>query len=648
MDNTTEMKKRYHDLSTLDWTLTGWQPELWRMQHTMEIGASPNAEVRAVPAKVPGSVQHALREAGVIPDWNLGMNYRLCEWVENRHWIYETALPDEWFAEGKMFRLNCRGLDYRGTVLVNGQVAGDFVGTQVPHVFDITRFIKDSANRLAIVFECAPRWLGQFGMTSKMTEWKPRFNYSWDWVCRLVQIGIWGGIAIEAVDDAEIGSFRCVADGSSLRMWGKAVGGNSIKLVLSRNGRMIAEQIVSPAGEFDVTWDGLDVELWNPNMHGEQPLYDVKCTLMGDGVEFDSVSRRVGFRRVEWKPCEEAPDGADPWVCVVNGKPVFLQGVNWTPIRPNFADVTEADYRKRLELYRDLGCNLLRVWGGAFLETETFYDLCDELGLMVWQEFPLSSSGAENWPPEDEKSIAEQGEIAQSYIERRQHHASLVIWCGGNELAGALDGGKVGGVKPCDLSHPLLARFAEIVAREDPTRRFLPTSSSGPRFYAHEADYGKGLHWDVHGPWKAGALEPDWVNYWAGDDALFRSETGCPGASSAELIRRYSGGLDPMPATADNPLWYRHTSWWVEWPVFVNEIGREPESLEEYVEWSQARQAKALSIAVKACKDRFPRCGGILLWMGHDCFPCCANTSIIDFEGNPKPAALSLREIWRG
>ncbi len=362
------MKKRYHDPLTLDWTLSGWAPEFWRMQHTMEIGASPDAEVRAVPAKVPGSVQYSLREAGVIPDWNLGMNYRLCEWVENRHWIYETTLPDEWFAERRAFRLNCRGLDYRGTVLVNGQTIGEFVGTQIPHVFDITPFIKDSGNRLAIVFECAPRWLGQFGLTSKMTEWKPRFNYSWDWVCRLVQIGIWGGIAIEVVDDAEIESFRCVADGDSLRVWGAAIGGHSVKIVLSKGGRLLCEEIVSPAGEFDVKWDELDVEPWNPNMGGEQPLYDLTCTLMGDEIELDSASRRVGFRRVEWRSCEGAPEGADPWVCVVNGKPVFLQGANWTPIRANFADVTEADYRERLELYQDLGCNLLRVWGGGFLE----------------------------------------------------------------------------------------------------------------------------------------------------------------------------------------------------------------------------------------------------------------------------------------
>jgi beta-mannosidase len=99
-----------------------------------------------------------------------------------------------------------------------------------------------------------------------------------------------------------------------------------------------------------------------------------------------------------------------------------------------------------------------------------------------------------------------------------------------------------------------------------------------------------------------------------------------------------------MPGTADNPLWNRHTSWWVEWPRFVEEHGREPRDLEEYVAWSQSRQSKALSIAVKACKDRFPRCGGVLLWTGHDCFPCAANTSIVDFDGNPKPAALALKK----
>jgi beta-mannosidase len=176
----------------------------------------------------------------------------------------------------------------------------------------------------------------------------------------------------------------------------------------------------------------------------------------------------------------------------------------------------------------------------------------------------------------------------------------------------------------------------------------VPTSPLGPSVHANAENVGKGVHWNVHGPWKPwGNLDEGWTDFWAKDDALFRPETGSTGACSAEIIRQYAGDLDVMPASVQNPLWTRHSTWWIEWDECLRELGREPESLEEYVEWSQARQAKALSIAVGACKRKFPRCAGILMWMGHDCYPCTGNTSIIDFNADPKPAALALSKIWR-
>ena len=665
------MKKRYN-LSELDWTLSGWTPELWRLESTMEIGASPNAEISGIPARVPGSVQMSLRDAGLLPDWNVGLSYRLCEWVENRHWIYEVAIPDEWIRphvlsirEGKNLavRLNCRGLDYRGSVFVNARPVSEFVGTHVPHVFDITEHLAESGNVLRIVFDLPPRWLGQFGFTSRMKDWKPRFNYTWDWVVRLVQTGICGPVFLEVTDGREIGSFRVTtgASGSmgTLRAWGSVASVHpseaenlTLSLVLSRDGRTIREESVT-AAQFNsrgVSWQDLPIELWWPNLEGDQPLYTLRCSLVDEsGQEIDSRTRRVGFRSVEWAQCEGAPEGADPWVCVVNGRPVFQQGVNWTPILPNWADATEADYRLRLEVYRDLGANCLRVWGGAFLERECFYDICDELGLMVWQEFPLSSSGVDNWPPDDENSISEMAAIAAGYIERRAHHPSLIMWTGGNELEVLPDGRKGRHTRPVDLTCPMAKRLAEVCAELDPSRRFVVTSPSGPTSHANPDNFGRGVHWDVHGPWKAvGDLDGHWTDYWTRIDALFCSEMGHPGASSAELIRRSAGDLDPMPANAGNPLWRRTSTWWIEWDEFVRENGREPGSLEEYVDWSQARQAKALSIAVGALKSKFPRCGGSLIWMGHDCFPCTANTSIIDFDGKPKPAAAALKKIWRG
>lgn len=646
--------KASYDLSELGWKLSGWTPFLCRLQHTLEIGATPDAEIPSLPAKVPGSVQYTLREAGLIPDWNMGNNYRDCEWVENRHWVYETILPDDWFKSDKTYRLHCEGLDYCGVVYLNGQPVGEFCGSHVPHAFNLTPHLQESGNMLRILFDLPPRWLGQFGYTSRMTEWKTRFNYTWDWTPRLVQVGIWNSIRIEETDGFEIESMRCYTDVESdlgvLKLWGKFAGPDNarVHVSLSKDGITLRKQVLS-AAEFaeGMEWPDLSVELWYPNLIGDQPLYDLHIHLVDEGGgEVDQHTRRVGFKRIVWEPCEGAPEGAMNWLCNVNGRRIFLQGINWVPILPNYADVTEDMYRKRLELYKDLGLNILRVWGGAVLERECFYDMCDELGLMVWQEFPQSSSGICNWPSEDQQAIDEMAAIAESYIARRQHHVSLLLWCGGNELQGAEDGGKQGCGKPCTLEHPMLSRLDRVVKKEDPTRRFLPCSPYGPYFYASPDRFGQGVHWHVHGPWKPDGDLSHWARFWSGDDSHFRSETGSPGTSSADLIRQYAGSCDPFPATYSNPLWRRTSTWWIEWDQFMAEHGREPKDLDEYCEWSQERQKQALYVAIKSCKDRFPNCGGFIIWMGHDCFPCTANTSIVDFHGEPKPAALALREIW--
>jgi beta-mannosidase len=641
--------KRAYDLGALDWTLAGWTPYVWRQQRSIESGMSLNAEVPAAPACVPGSVQGALRDAGIIPDWNVGLESRAAEWVENRHWVYTARIPDSWCDGGSSVRLRALGLDYSGWVLVNGQEAGSFRGSFTPHTFNLTPLIRSGDNRLQIVFDTPPRWLGQIGYTSEMRDWKERFNYFWDWTARLVQIGIWDDMWLEVSDGTEItaADIRTGADAARsvgrLQFSADASGSASyFRLSLSGPAGLVREARVSVEEPMaGVTWDDLPVELWWPNGSGDQALYTLSVELLSEsGTIEDSREYRVGFAEVQWSPCEGAPPEADPWVCVVNGRPVFLQGVNWTPILPNFADASDEDYRRLLATYRDLGVNLLRVWGGAFLEKEVFYSLCDEMGIMVWQEFPLSSSGLDNRPPDDRDAADDMAVIARSYIERRRHHVSLVVWCGGNEL-------QDDEYRPLDTSHPMLARLAQVVAEMDPGRRFLPTSPSGPRFGADRERFGQGEHWDVHGPWHVhGDLETEYRDFWAENDALFHSEIGAAGASPAEIIRAYKGDLPETPGTKENPLW-RRTSWWVEWPVFVEEHGREPADLDEYVSWSQERQRRALGIAARSAKSRFPRCGGFLVWMGHDSFPCTANTSIIDFHGNLKPAAEELRRVYR-
>jgi len=654
-------------LSGLQWTLHGYAPHAWKLSQSAEIGVTANHEVGPLPMTLPGSVQKCLLDHGQVSDWNIGLNARQVEWVENRDWVLTTTLAPDLFATGQDIFLHCLGLDSHGVVLVNGQVIGEFHNAFIPHRFDLTEFLGTGrSNRLQIVFSEIPRALGQAGYTSQIHDWKPRFNYGWDWTSRLVQIGVWDEIFLEIETNGEdFSPVRLLTNADAARAIGEiqvqAVAPRAttaIRLRLLEAGACVAETEIKPdALRQSFTWTIPDVRLWWPNLRGDQPLYDfeLKARDANDEV-LCHFAQRVGFKQIEWHACQDAPMEADPWICVVNGRPIFLQGVNWTPIRSNFADVTEHDIRARLETYAGLGCNLMRVWGGATLEREIFYRLCDELGLLVWQEFPLSSSGIDNWPPEKKSAMDELEEIAASYVSRRRHHVSLLMWCGGNELQGALDGGKVGIGKPVDGTHPLMRKFSDVVNREDPGRRFLPTSASGPRFTASAKEFGQNLHWDVHGPWRhwdvygpdgaKGAFEVQWNDYWQRDDALFRSETGFPGASPAALIRATAGEYAVLPASAANPLWQR-TSWWLQADDFFAAHDREPRDLEEYVAWSQSLQATALEIAARACRDRFPRMGGILIWMGHDSFPCAANTSILDFDGKPKPAALALAQVFR-
>ena len=641
-----------HDLNTLKWQVSGWTPYLWRFTNSIETGATCQAEIPDIPVQVPGSVQKALIQARIIEDWNIGMNARSCEWVENRHWMYTTLLPTEWFSGEHTHQLVCNGLDYSGWVFLDGQQIGEFKGTHTPHIFKIPETSSVAARRLQIIFDCPPRWLGQFGHTSQMTDWKPRFNYTWDWTARLVQTGIWDSIVIETHDGDVIKGLRCHAtvngSGSELFACATVPPHRSVALHLLTNGVIVHARVVSAHELGDgVMWRELAVERWHSVGRGAQHLYTLRCSLLGDNQELLDVQElSVGFRNVEWRQCTGADASSAPWLCVVNGDPLFLQGVNWTPIRPNFADVTDEQYHELLTQYRDLGCNLLRVWGGGFLEKEIFYNVCDELGLLVWQEIPLSSSGIDNWPPEDTESISQMCNITCSFIERRQHHPSLLLWCGGNELQGSPDGGKTGGGLPVTNSHPLIAACTNVAAAMDPHRRFLPTSSSGPTFTADAADFGKQIHWDVHGPWKLWGDESDWQEYWEHDDALFRSETGAPGASPLDILMWAAGTTSPGPCNNDNPLW-RRMSWWIEEPEFIAEHGRTPVDPREYINWSQERQARALAVAAWSCKARFPRCGGFLVWMGHDSFPCPANTAIIDFWGRPKPAAIALQQVFR-
>jgi beta-mannosidase len=648
------MKK--YSLASLNWELVGTKPHYWRLWDQMAEMRIKHPENEPVRARVPGSVQQSLLNAGIIPDWNIGTNYRNIEWIENRHWLFFADLPDELITPGEQLYLHCQGLDGDGEIWINGTKAGEFNNTHLEYTFDLTSLIRPQKNRIAIIFFCPERYQGQVYWTSMTKLNKPRFYYNWDWCPRIIQTGIWDDISLISGKDIFIRDLLVNTTFNTDNQTGK-IKINTIFsadpgyekctwLLTDKSGQIVLQKTIDAAFTKNLEYEVSDIQSWSPNGLGEQYLYTLVCHLFTAGNQLlQTIEKRIGFRKINWLACKDTNPDADPWLLAVNDKPVFMQGVNWTPIRTMFADVTQDMYREWLMKYKDMGANMLRVWGGATLEKSCFYEICDELGLMVWQEFPLSSSGICNTAPTDEIMVNLMGEIVESYIRRRIHHPSLIAWSGGNELYNEQND------KPLDFSHPLLAKAKSVCDAMDPDRRMMPSSPSGPTIYYDTALNGKGLQWDVHGPWwlPVDPSDDEMTNirkFWESSDALFHSEAGVPGASDLSLILKYKGDCSVTPIHVENPLWGQF-SWWVEADKFETEKGREPESPEEYVVWQQNRQTKGLAIAVEAAKKRFPSCGGFLIWMGHDCFPCPANTSIIDFDGNKKPAAKEIEKIWK-
>ncbi len=640
------------DLTKKNWQLYGWRPNYWHNRRQVQGIAQWRPEFGPFDAVVPGSAQTALRKARVLPDWNKGTGSLLCEWVEHRQWEFRTMLSAIKAAPGEPITLHCDGLDYSGWIAIDTQTVGTFSGALIRHRFDLTPYLIDGKPHvLSILFDLPPEEQGQSGTTSKSRYFKPRYSYSWDWCPRFVPIGIWDKLWLEVgrpacevmkvlatlTEDLHTGNVQVFVD--------RAVEGEVVRATLRRGRTQVAsvEHTLAPGAQ-TITLNEIPVEPWFCNGLGKPVLYDL--TLEADEPLY---RKQIGFKRVEWLPADGAPEDARPMICQLNSQRIFLQGVNWTPISMDYHHVPEAEYEKRIRLYKEMGVNVLRVWGGAYLEREVFYDLCDRAGILVWQEFPLSSSALESYAPDDPAAVADLERIARDYIQRRADHVSHLLWCGGNELQTRHN--QKGQEFPLTESHPALSAMKRIVEADDPGTRFLPTSPSGPVFYAQPNAVGTGtrLHVHVHGPWNHfGPIEAA-EEYWRKDDANFRSETGMPGCQSVAMIKKYAGELNPWPPTRDNPLWMHSSLWWLQWDQFAKDVKRmkPAEALKRFVKLSQDLQAYILSLAAASCKRRFLSCGGFIIWMGHDAFPCCANTSIIDFEGNPKPAYRAVQTVFR-
>jgi beta-mannosidase len=285
------------------------------------------------------------------------------------------------------------------------------------------------------------------------------------------------------------------------------------------------------------------------------------------------------------------------------------------------------------------------VWGGGLIETTEFYEACDRLGLLVWQEFVQSSSGLESVPAQDEEFVTFMAEEARSIVPRRRRHPSLALWCGGNELATHEEGRDD---VPLDDSHPVLGALREVVRELDPGRGWLPTSPSGPRFLNRldliEAE-PEGQH-DVHGPWEHQGLRAHYALY-DGGTSMLHSEFGVEGMTNCGAHEELIDEEHRWPADRSNPVYEHLGAWWNNAPLVQECFGGRIVDVETMRRASQWLQYDGLRYAVEANMRR-ERSVGVLPWQFNESFPNAWCTAAVDWHGEPKPAYWGVARAYRG
>jgi beta-mannosidase len=613
-----------------------------------------------IDAHVPGSVQHDLWRAGMVDDPYVGRNSLAVEWVATRTWVYHRTFEGESAWAGRRLRLRFEGVDYAARFTLNGVDLGVHESMSTPALFDVTGLLRDDApNDLSVVFAPAPDEQDQMGRTSLVRSRKTRMGYWWDFCPRMVNVGLWDAVSLEVDGPVRIEDVwvRPALDA------GRDRAHVSVALIVSAleqqrarvdltirdpDGLPVASASIGadlPIGEHAIEMSAIieNPHLWWPNGYGDQPLYHATVTVASVDHPLEDPGQRsvtFGLRTVEVTANATDDPTAPPYTFIVNGRRVYINGWNWVPLDALYGVEQPDKLDAALELARRAHVNLLRVNGVGVIERADFYERCDRMGLMVWQEFLVTSSEQDRKPSEDPAYLADVVAEARRIVPRRRNHPSLVIWCAGNELEG-------GDKLPLDDSEPLIGALRLVAAELDPDRHWLPTSPLGRKPFNGLSSIRRdpdGLH-DVHGPWLYEGLEEQYTLFNEGP-SLLHSEFAVEGLTNIETLRDVFPPDELHLDRLHSPAWRHLSAWWVRPELWREWLGVSAD-LESLVEATQMLQAEGVRYAIESNRRRIPRNSGSLPWQFNEPYPMAAGTSAIDYYARPKALYFAVEEGYR-
>lgn len=635
-----------------------------------------------LPAAVPGHVHLDLVTNGLIPNPFERMNEIGVQWVDEADWSYRVAFS--WAPNPELPRrvLNFEGLDTVCRIFLNGNQIAAHDNMFVPLEVDVSELLVEGENLLQVEFDSPLRvgrdrrqsYFESEGLAEDVTRFdersfirKAQFMYGWDWGPRLVSCGIWKPVSLlefsSRIIDVHV-QVTAKEDGLYLLdISSETEGEGPVVHCLEGVGCIVGD------GRFVLK----DPNLWSP---AEPNLLALTSGLLAEDSDLrpfeidldeaedeeerdeagevqagilhqDAVDFReqfVGIRTVELL---RQPDSfGESFEFLVNGEPLWARGANWIPDHSFPSTVSRGQVRDRLEKAVDMGFNMIRIWGGGLYESDDFYEICDELGILVWQDFPYACA----YYPDDAHWQAIAASEATVNIKRLRNHPSLALWCGNNENH-EMYFNKWGGAdfQPPRYYGDLIYESAlpAVVAALNPEIPYIASSPIGTppaekvrdekRRGPNADGYGDQHNWDVwHG-------RGDWRHY---QDSMgrFSSEYGFASACSLSTWAKVAGEDDWHP---HSPVvrWHDKTGKGDgTFHKLVELHYPKSETLEDWVYYSQLNQRDALRFGVEHYR-RSEFCRGSLLWQLNDCWPT-QSWAVLDSDGNYKALAYELRRLY--
>lgn len=631
-----------------------------------------------IPAAVPGTVHTDLLSAGLIPDPYVRDQERQQEWVGRTDWVYRrTFRLTRDFLNADRIELICEGLDTLASIEINGARIAQTRNAFRTHTFQLASLLKAGENEIAVRFSApvstaldlqSDRFYWHTGIDQERLSGvnhlrKSQCNFGWDWGPRCATAGIWRSIQLRsynvaALDDIHVRQVELSEQSATLHVTATAARvGEAVPAALSVTLRIgddtVAAGSASCTADPDVNEHSVhagmslhvaEPRLWWPNGMGAQPLYELVCDLLDESGELlDRVVRRVGLRTV--RLLREQDEWGEQFAFEVNGVPVFAKGANWIPADTFVTRISDDHYRYLVESAATVHMNMLRVWGGGIYESDLFYDLCDEMGILVWQDFMFACSA---YPADDEAFVDSVGEEVGEAIRRLRSHPSIALWCGNNELEqihGCISTGSqldvLGAMSRESYTQLFDVTMADLVRRYDPERAYWPSSPHTPgekRADANDPRAGDAHLWMVwHGrqPFEA----------FRDCGHRFVSEFGFQSFPEPDAVAQFT---DPEERNiASRTMEYHQRSpigndaiiqYMLAW--FRLPVG------DDMVLWvSQILQGLAVTSGVEHWRRSMPQTMGTLYWQLNDCWPG-PSWSGIDWQGRWKALHYMIKRAY--